>query len=689
MISDSQGFLVGEVVADIKRADQFLQKIKTDLSLIKDALINGSYAGVKVTKSQSIKSSRIITPNARSSQMQRTRAASEPSRARDANGRFRSSGALQNSLGSRDNKGRFTSNNTQKNERKSFINGLADKLGSTISTANGMDSIDPSVKAFNEVAQPLSRSFQVSYGQKSEHRKLAWFEKIFKSINLFRKQEGESSKATTKTLEDIEENTLNRSGGGSSLPGKSLLGFAPKLLKKIPLLGALLTGVGSIFGISNTEDSDLSRREKDRKNGSSLGGATGTVGGMLAGAKLGAMAGSFAGPVGAVIGSVVGGATGMFFGDQAGQIIGESIGGWVNSLRDYDIPGKIVGTWDAVSKEFLGIWESIKTETLRWFFDRKEAANNFIKEKTGVDVKKDLAEASNKLKDAGNWIKENTTMGKSYTSIKKKFNPVQAGIDFKGGHINGLTDAQSRALAADTQRTESGGDPREENDYGYIGKYQFSADALADAGFVSLKNLKEAKKKSGKNWFKGGQADFLNNDINWARKGGKEAFLSDSVLQDKAFAKYTNRNIATGMRFGAIKKGDSAGKIAAYAKAAHLKGAGGANKLFIDGIDGTDANGTKASKYAADGAMAISGLAEKVSAAMQKTGTNSIKSPSVPVINSAGKINDAPEIVSQINSSCNKQINVVIDKGDVGQDVEDRDIAHISTGGIAHCSRNF
>ncbi len=85
----------------------------------------------------------------------------------------------------------------------------------------------------------------------------------------------------------------------------------------------------------------------------------------MAGAKLGAMAGAFGGPIGAAIGGVVGGAAGLFFGDQAGQIIGEKMGEWTTQLREADIPGKIVGAWDATTSAIKSGWDGALKIILR------------------------------------------------------------------------------------------------------------------------------------------------------------------------------------------------------------------------------------------------------------------------------------------------------------------------------------
>jgi hypothetical protein len=175
------------------------------------------------------------------------------------------------------------------------------------------------------------------------------------------------------------------------------------------------------------------------------------------------------------------------------------------------------------------------------------------------------------------------------------------------GALPGMSAEQTKALAGDTAYTESRGNAKAENKYGYIGKYQFGADALSDQGLVDTDKLKSAKKASGDAWYKGGQTSFLNDDANWKNKGGKAGFLGDEKSQDDAYLKYTKKNVEAGYKSGALTASSSPEDIGAYAKAAHLKGVGGANKLFLHGEASTDANGTSTATYAAQARKAVAG----------------------------------------------------------------------------------
>ena len=197
-----------------------------------------------------------------------------------------------------------------------------------------------------------------------------------------------------------------------------------------------------------------------------------------------------------------------------------------------------------------------------------------------------------------------------------KFDYVAAAKGFKADKkIIGMTENETKALASITMKTESGGNQKAKNTFGFSGQYQFGADALAGEGLVNRKKLDAAKKAAGKSWYSGGgHKAFLEDPSNWKIEGGQQAFLSDKKLQDKAFVDYTNKNIQAGLKSGALKEGDSPEKFAAYAKAAHLKGAGGANELFLSNKDSKDAYGMAASVYAKDASDKLVGLAEQLNA---------------------------------------------------------------------------
>lgn len=584
---------------------------------------------------------------------------------------------------------------------------VLDRL-SGVGIADGVENIDLSIQAAREIAKPIRSGLEIMGIGSGEKNQTSWLRKIFRTLNVFQKEETSYNKAAKKSLKAIEDKPVgvggrSSSGGGFSfgeatsmglggwlmskfgkaskvaegVPGKlGLLGRMGKmgkgLLRRLPWIGALFAAGEATAGVLGNEDSDVSRLDKDKANGKSIGGA----GGSLAGGVAGAIAGSVFGPIGTVVGGVVG----SFLGDQAGQIIGDKFGEWVNVLRDADVAGYLKSSWDSVSSQFdeVAKWLQDSASTIGDFFgEQADIANNYVKANTGFDFLKASSEAVDKAKDVGSkalsfisdtansasemagkgldWASKNTTVGKAVS---------RASNLFSGGNIPSLTPEQAAALAAETRRTESGGNLSAENKYGYIGSYQFGADALSDVGYIDAQKWKDAKRRGI------GQGRFLADNANWKIEGGKNAYLSSQQLQDEGFSKLQSRYFSAGIRSGALKEGDTPEKIAGYLKTAHLLGPGGANKYFKHGINGADANGTRASTYAAQGASAIASVEKTLPMASVP------KAPTVPVVP------PAPQNPTPLTSLEPPEFTVNMPSQDASQNVGDRMTAHLVSGGI-------
>jgi hypothetical protein len=314
------------------------------------------------------------------------------------------------------------------------------------------------------------------------------------------------------------------------------------------------------------------------------------------------------------------------------------------------------------------------------------------------------------IKDIGTGIKDTTSSVGDYATKKYnqfKFNEVDAALAFQGGaSIKGLSDVQTRALAANTAKTESGGRIDADNNQGYFGQYQFGAEALAESGLVDKEKLAAAKKASKGGWYKkrssdgsmGGHEAFLRDKSNWKIQGGLDEFLKNKELQDKSFITYTNKNVAGGFRSGALSENDDAGKIAGYSKAAHLKGVGGANKLFKQGVASYDGNGKSTVTYAKQATDAMDSTVHAINERIGKGGKpeqppsllakvghalNPIKSASADEFN-PGIVNTSEmsnNLVAGVNSALYKGVNDDIARG-VKYKMGSRD----SSSGAIDCS---
>ncbi|ANE54466.1 hypothetical protein [Methylomonas sp. DH-1] len=504
--SDARGFLIGDPI-ELGRKSSDISHISEDVSAIRRTISERWHgytrpspsaspardASGKFTSASTVK---VAVPNSSKSSDGTTAAAGNAVVAERIR-RVSSGGGAE--LPGRDSAGRFTAGGSSaSNKAASVIASIGDRLSRLTAVTSGIDDADPAVKAAREVAEPLRRGFEFFQGDKQT----SWLKKIFSKLSFFQKEESVYNRTTKETLEKIERKPVSSVGGGSSwlnkIPGiaaaSSMLGMAGGgiakagigalgLLKRVPVLGALLGAAGAAFDIYGSEsDGSLSRRDKDQAAGKSIGGWMGTLGGVGAGA----LAGSMLGPVGTIVGGIVGG----FLGDQAGQIIGYKFGGWVADMREADIPGKISSAWEgavlSMSATFTESWTKVKDIgglVMDVIGEQLGGMADYIKGATGIDIKQQGAAWLERTKASFNgavdytkqaaaslvdktmqgvdWASKNTTAG---NAIK---NAVNA---FQGTGINGLTTAQFAALAADTRRTESSGKTTAENKYGYLGR---------------------------------------------------------------------------------------------------------------------------------------------------------------------------------------------------------------------------
>ncbi|MDP1664487.1 MAG: hypothetical protein Q8L79_05100 [Methylobacter sp.] len=755
--SDSQGFLTGNPV-DLSRAVDQLKQIRIDVRDIKRSLLgavanvrdnnhsrsssggsNARNRGSSASGQSSADNSGVATPN-------RPRSSSTSSsvfppespggtvipngRGRDASGRFSGNRSSGNQASSpTDTPDEDPEDKKKKKDQSSFLSNVANSITTAVKeSTNGVEEADPTIKAFQEVAEPMRRGYEIFTGGGGD-KKERWYKKIFKELNLFRKDESVFNRAANRSLHNIEDNPGGGGDGDQSFLGGLLGSISPWIMAAITGLGgALLTGIGSVLGIIFS-------------------------------------------PIGLAIGAASAIAWGLF--TESGQKFFGEVG------------AKLIAGWDVVVTAFAPITESIGKgwDTVKGGFDSLingmvsswDAFTGFLKDKFGIDIPAILkpvvdagekaVEATKETVNAGADIAKNTAneavdavqksspktteaLGNAWDKIKEgasnisrraKFNEVEAALNFQGGdQITGLSDVQTRALAANTSKTESGGKIDADNKQGYFGQYQFGAEALVESGLVKQDKLEEAKKASGKDWYKkrnsrgeiGGHEAFLRDKSNWNTEGGLDSFLQDKGAQDKAFVKYTNKNVAGGIRSGAISNSDSAEKIAGYSKAAHLKGVGGANKLFKNGIESTDGNGTSTATYAKQAATAMTETVDAINAKLAKdehlaetpapavastsddptqggrynainanymplyhqlaagpvntqVQTASTSMPKVPTFAPPPPIAEAPPIIQPLGSDLNRSISVNMPAPDVGQDVRDRGIAHIVTGGMS------
>lgn len=679
--------------------------------------------------------------------------------------------------------------NDEEKKSQKILSNLAGRIATTaIGATAGAEEVDPTIKAFKEVAEPMQRGYQTLFGGGEKDKNERWYKKIFKELNLFRKDETAFNKAQAKVLKNIEAKPVGGSGNGSGggglftnllskipllknlLPsmssstttaagaggigskllrgGKGLLGAGKGLLKRIPFLGALIGGISAASDIYGTENDDtLTRGEKDKRNGKAAGGLAGSVGGMMAGAA----AGSLLGPVG----TVVGGAVGMLIGDQAGQIIGEKMGEWTTQLRDADIPGKIIGAWSTTTEAIRSGWDgALKLMSSAWDKTKEaaNAANDFVKDKTGVDVKAEVKNAydnavkytadniipsladlankgADKLKQGAEWVGNNTTIGKGAKALwsdAKGFlaaGAETAGIDpkivAKIANFESGFNSNAAPVRKDGTRISSA------HGYGQfidgtwtdmVNKYGAKY-GIADAG--KLTKQQAAKYRDDKSIQAGMLAEFTRENIEKGRKyGGTNddanvyAFHNLGDKDAKNLLSGMKQNPAMSVR-AALLQGASSEKEQARIE----KVIAGNKSLYGDGnISATDAYNRMGSvmrrgeAFAADissnnptpvndeqGKPKLAKVASINASSMplydslglgigntSQTQTAFAAAPKVPAFTPAPTPAEAPPQVTPLASlDSGRNVTVTMPTPDVGQDVRDRGIAHIVTGGLS------
>ncbi|NMM13590.1 MAG: hypothetical protein HHJ17_08650 [Rhodoferax sp.] len=266
-------------------------------------------------------------------------------------------------------------------------------------------------------------------------------------------------------------------------------------------------------------------------------------------------------------------------------------------------------------------------------------------------------------------------------NMPAKARAKKTGDAYTAGNIGGLNDAQTRALVASTALTESsGGKLGVVNQAGYVGRYQAGAGWLADAGLIKggAVAVSAAMATDGfKNEYKwgqsGGMSKFLKNDSNWNDGMNYRGYLTSPTVQDAAFKKNSDSAYAQLMTLGPTRGGIDAStppeQVAGLLKARHLSGIGGARQVVLGGAGPSDSNGTSARKYYNDLATDKNGFLAAYSA------------PSIPS-SVPTKLPAMPEIqVLAPSTEKDRPVSVTI-RQPIGQNLSDRGIAHVVTGGI-------
>lgn len=365
--SDSLGFLIGErrlreLAAGINQtedntkqmikvlADSFeeLQRTLSESTNIRDAASRQNRNGGSQDASGTPDADRLTRAavdaaiEAIEESARRIRTASiDAEDGRDASPQSDVSSTSERAARARDSRGRFISEGGtgSESEKKSILKHIKNFFGLGGASLGGADvgGIDPTVDAIRELNEAVTPVKNVFKGMSAKAiglfrgrvKKRRGDEVLSEEQREANRDSSNSDRRQNKLLQSILSAIRGQGGGGLGGLGRLfggggllalLRGGGKALLKKIPLLGALIGG-----GFLAKDWGNLSSGGK----GKGIGQIVGTV--------VGGMLGSFLGPVGTVAGGTLG--------NILGGIFGEKIGTWTDSLKKLD--------FGAIFKDFL------------------------------------------------------------------------------------------------------------------------------------------------------------------------------------------------------------------------------------------------------------------------------------------------------------------------------------------------
>jgi len=164
---------------------------------------------------------------------------------RGASGRF-VSGHNDHAPSNRDASGRFT----RGGESDGAVTTLANRLSALSGIGSGLEEADPTVKAFQEIAEPMKRGLELFGGGDKKER---WFRKIFGELKLFHRDETVFSRASSRSLHNIEGNPGGNGGGDNSgIMAILAARLGPALLAGITaVLGFIFSPIGLAIGAAS------------------------------------------------------------------------------------------------------------------------------------------------------------------------------------------------------------------------------------------------------------------------------------------------------------------------------------------------------------------------------------------------------------------------------------------------------
>lgn len=742
--SDAQGFLVGELLdgnrdllASQRSGVRVWREIRSDVKAIARAVgaqvatgrrasqpggvSRGSVDG-RAGAGAGVGSQRATSPSGRSGP---GGAAGQPRRALAA----RTSGASSRSVvavasTSRDTKGRFVAGQSrggagdESTHSTSMGVGLArisDKIGSLSVALSPVDNVDPTLNAAKEISDavsPLGRGMLSMFGRGAERKKERWYQRIWAALK---------AKPEVKVTGGVGSPggglTIGIGGGGlmgglmGGLLGKGggllggLLGRGGKLLqggsgllRRLPMLGALLSGglaLGSAFGMNDDPTKSAAENRAMRFRG------TGEALGMGAGGIAGALLGSLLGPVGTVAGG--------YLGSLLGEKVGGALGDLTRSFVDSDLPGKMLAAWNSTMAGMASAWASFTAGTRSaWTTTTKVAgsawdgtkrmagaagnvvstgantANKAIRDFTGVDVKAAAKSALSATKAFAG------AAGAKAVEVVQSAGAamVPSTLQRAGGAVSRLVESVGKTRVYErsdgiTEERKGGTVSWRNNNPGNLKfEYAGSADKTVESKRTKKRALADAQER-----FRGVvDLDQWGNAIFATEEHGRAA--KATLLKGKHGGK-TIEEMLPG-----YAKNDYSGDAnhAAYAAGIHKTAAERGVDLRgkkIAGLNPAEMNalldGMKRVEGFKVGTVTTAGLPKAPAPGLAVASLPPVASATVPSA-VPGKIPPAPEVQApptQVNSSTRTRERITVSLPEAtGQNIGDRGLAHIVSGGI-------
>jgi predicted chitinase len=716
--ADQHGFLLGEPV-DLGRMPKYLQDIRTDVAAIRKAVVGTSTSAknrvghaptvMPIRPRRDNAEKRTPAPTATKTAMpgNRNGAVATPDKSasvaakkagvvgrlnassktvavtpkRDASGRFVSDKAASGAL-KRDASGRFTGAGEGGGDSPGAVTALANRLAALAGVGSGIEDVDPTVKAFREVAEPMQRGIEFFSGGDNKER---WPKKIFGVLSKFRKEESTFSRAATKSLRNIEDNPVSAGDGDNS---GMMMGLAARLGP------ALLAGITAVLGFIFS-------------------------------------------PIGLAIGAASALAWGLFTESGQkffGEVGAKLIAGWDTVVSAF------APITDAISKKFDSLINGMAStwDAFTGFLKDKFGIDVPALFKPVVDLGKKVVDAgaevvkntTNKAVDAVQKSSPKTTeaLGNAWDKVAEGAGKIKARATGKMAEnkaallkemaAQGITDPKEQAMLMAQVDHESGGFAftKELGRDSYFDKYDAGTKIGARLGnteqgdglkykgrgliqltgrsnyeaagkdlgldLVNHPELAETPENAAKTalWFwkknklgesaKQGDIKSVTHKIN----GGENGLADRSAKYEKYLAESSKAPAVASLNDDPTQGGRYKYETLDGGKVQVTDNETGIMELASD---------AQANAYRKQQGKPYLDKIAAINAGNVASQTVSAPVPAPPIMPTAPKLADAPQVIQPLSTPDQRPLTVSIANQDVGQDLSDRKIAHIVTGGLS------